>query len=240
MDALDIPPALDRASPAWGPMNKLPIATFSLLNCYDDICPHQCFRRYVKKDVKYTETPQIAAGNIAHRALELRVGRGVPLPSDMAHIEPLAAQFDGKDAKTEVKLGMTETGKTTGHFSDDVYLRGRLDVFVISGTTAYIRDWKNGSIREDPFELEVQGLLLKARYYQLQTIKAQYVWLKEKRAGQTHDVSDTKRTWARVTGIVGRMKSEILPAAGGWEKRPGGLCRQWCDVFDCEHNGRRK
>jgi hypothetical protein len=234
MDVLDIPPALDRASPAWGPMNKLPVATFTLLNCYDDICPHQAYRRYVKKDIPYVETQAMAAGNTAHRALELRVGRGVPLPAPLAHIEPLVAPLDGKGAKTEVKLGLTATGGTTGHFSEDVAGRCRIDVYMISGTSAYLIDWKTGGIREDPFELEIQGLFLKARYHQIETIKAKYAWLKENRYGQTHDVSDTKRTWARVSGIVERMKADKT-----WEKNPGPLCG-WCDVLDCEHRRERK
>jgi hypothetical protein len=236
-DVLDIPPALDRASPAWGPMNKLPPFTYTGLNLYDDICPHQFYRKFIKKDIKFVQTPQMEAGNVAHRALELRIGRGVPLPGALAHIEPLVAPFDGKGAKTEVKLGLTAAGGTTGHFSDDTAGRCRIDVYMLSGTSAYLIDHKTGSVREDPFELEIQGLFLKARYHQIETIKAKYLWIKEKRFGQVHDVSDTKRTWARVTGIMERMKKE--PAVGGWEKTPGPLCG-WCDVIDCEHRRERK
>ncbi len=234
-DRQGIPAFLDRARPPKA--DKPLVYTYSNLNAYEN-CPHQMYRRYIKKDVPYVETPEMAWGNAVHSAFEHRVGAGKPLPDTMRQWEEFAAPFDNKPATVERKLGCTSKGKPTGFFDNDVWLRGKVDVEVTHGTTAFMADWKTGNGKyESSFELEVGALLLKANNLQLTRVIGNYVWLKENRVGQQYDLSAFRQTWDKVNEIVGRIEADR--AAGEFPKKKSGLC-PWCNVSDCENYGPKK
>ena len=207
---------------------------FTSLSTYDGVCGYQFFRSYIKRDIPYVATPEMARGKEIHTAMELRVSGGKALPLDMQHWEPFAAAFDGLGARTELKLAITREGRPTGQWEKDVHGRGAIDVAVINGTKAVITDWKSGGSKyEKPFELEIHAMLLKAANPQLTQVIGNFVWLKENRAGQVYDLSDFNSTWARVNNIVERIEDDM--ATGEWEKKRTTLCA-WCRVFDCENN----
>lgn len=211
---------------------------FTSLNTYDDVCGYQFFRTYVKKDIPYVATPEMAWGKEVHTAMEYRVGGGKVLPDNMRKWEPFAAAFDGVGARTELKLAITREGRPTGQWDQDVHGRGLVDVAVINGTKAVISDWKTGGSKyEKPFELQIHAMLLKAANPQLTQVVGNYVWLKEDRAGQVYDLSDFNKTWARVTGIVAKIENDM--ASGVFEQRRNPLCG-WCRIFDCPHNTNAK
>lgn len=224
----DIPASLDRRKP------KPLVYSYTLLDTFENVCPHQAYRRYVKKDIKYVESGAARWGNQVHTALEYRLG-GKPLPPEMQQWEPLVEPLASRKATAEQKLGITKGANPCGFFDDGVWFRGKIDVTLIEGETAYINDWKTGkSSYESPFELETNALLLHARYPHLKKIVGSYTWLAENRIGQMYDLSDTNAAWHRVCDLVDKF--EIASGdSGGWEKRRSGLCG-WCDVLDCEHN----
>jgi hypothetical protein len=225
---LTLPQFLDRR----GETKKALVYSFTLLNTYRNICPHQAYRRYIKKDLPFIETGAMQFGNKVHSALELRVGGGKPLPQDMHQWEKFAAPFYALKAKAEMKLGITAGGHTCDFFAKDVWLRGKADVVVTSGDHAFLADWKTGSAREDPFELEIQGLLLHAKFPQLKSIEGAFVWLKDGRVGQKHNVSHTRDTLTYVQRIAADLEEDTRN--GEFEKRRGGLC-PYCPCSDCEN-----
>jgi len=217
--------------------NKPIVLTYTMLSTFE-ICPHQCFRRYVKRDLPYVETPEMRWGNEVHAAFEYRVGGRAQLPVNMIQWEPFAAALDGLNCKTEVKLGITREGKPTGFFDNDVWFRGKADVVAISGDTAFLPDWKTSKKpREEPFELATNGMLVKAHNPYLTKITGSYVWLHPQKMGLHHDVSDVNSTWAKVNNMAEEMRDCMR--SGEWEKKQSPLCG-WCNCFDCEHNTNQK
>lgn len=210
--------------------------SYSSLNLYDNICPYQFFRRYINKDIKFVGSPAVDWGNEVHSAMEYRIG-GKPLPVHMQHWEGFVAPLAARGATAESKQGITMQGKPTGYFSEDVWGRVKIDVHLINESKAAIFDFKTGNVREEPFELEVGALFLHARYPKLQTITGRFIWLKENRMGESHNLSDTRSTWNRICTI--NQKIERDRKAGEWEKRQGPLCG-FCDVLDCENNRKKK
>ena len=224
---LDIPPFLDRRA------SKPLIYTYTMLSAYHN-CGHAMYRRYIKRDIPYVETPEMKRGNDVHTAFEHRVGSHKPLPEAMAPWERFASALDGRGANVELKLAVTKEGLTTGYWDADCWFRGKIDVTIRQSDRAYIRDWKTGGSKyEDPFELETNALLLKARYPELQNVKGDYVWLKEDRIGQSYDLSGFAATWKEINRLVALIEADR--ESGGFEKRRSGLCG-WCDVRDCENN----
>lgn len=235
----DIPDFLlvkNRAAMPAAQFVKPLVYSYTLLNNYDGVCPYQTFRRYVKKDLSFIETPEMKRGNEIHSAMEYRIG-GKPLPQDMQRWEPFAAALDGRNARAELKLGITNEGKPTGFFDKDVWCRGKADVVIIQNNNAFLVDWKSGGSKyESSFEIEIQAMMLKAANPYLQKIAGRYAWLKEDRMGTIYDLSDFSSTWARINNIAERIQDDM--ASGEWEKRKGPLCG-WCPCLDCEHNPKR-
>lgn len=225
-----IPAFLDR---------KPVIYTYTFLKTYRDICAHQAGRKYIVRDIPYKETPEMKRGNDVHRALELRL-QGKPLPDGMQDYEQFAAGFAGLKTQTEPELACSRTGKPVGYWDNKtsdpdklVWLRGRADVVVLNGPKAYLLDWKTGKTREEEFELEVQALLLKIKYPELQQVVGQYAWLKDLTLGKLYDLSNFRQTWDEVNRIVDMIEHDR--ARGVFEKRQSGLCG-YCDVRDCRLN----
>ncbi len=222
---LDIPPFLDRRPIVW---------SYSLLHCFDDICAHQGEARYITKTIKFVETKEIKWGNAIHTAFEHRVGGGKPLPLEMQQWESFAKPFDGRGAKTEQWFQVDTTGKLCDRNDRNKFGHGKLDLHIVNGEQAYLADWKTGNSKyEDPFELEIGALFLKAKYPQLKTIKGQFAWLKEERWGQLYDLSDVGKTWNKVCSIMQTIYNYRKIAE--FPKRQSPLC-SWCQRFDCESN----
>jgi len=207
-------------------------------------CEHAMYRRYIKKDLgPYVQSPEAKFGEDVHKAFERRIGSCEPLPDgvpdgkgnvvDLRQWECFAAPFDGLLPQVEQKLGMTRTRASTGFWDKDVWFRGKNDVTVIQGDTAYLCDFKTGkSNYEDPFELETNALLLKAKKPGLKKIAGSYCWLKENRMGQLYDLSDFDGTWKRICALMGQIEAKTK--TGDFAKHKSGLCG-YCSVEDCQH-----
>ncbi len=230
--------------PGFADRRKL-VYTYSMLNTYS-ICAHQMARRYIIKDLgPFVETPAMKHGNEVHSAMEMRICGGKPLPDGMQQYEPFAAVFDGRNAQAEPKLAITREGHPCDYYGDKtqdvskrVWLRGRADVLVLGTDNAYLADHKTGSDKfEDPFELEIQALMVKAKYPHLTKIVGQYFWLKNLRVGQLYDLSDFQKTWNEVHRLAAAIEEDRTHE--DFEKRQSGLCG-WCDVKDCENWKPRK
>ena len=214
--------------------------TFSNLNCYLSVCPHQFYRRYITKDFKFVGSPASKHGDEVHTAMEKRVGEGVKLPEPLARYEPFAAPFDRYERgsyrlRVEEKLAVDANGQVCDFWANDVFFRGKIDLSLVAPDykAAYILDYKTGSVWDKPLELETSALLLHARHPELKQTKAQYAWLKEERLGKLYDVSHVASTWRTIKNAVAQIESDLT--AGHFEKREGPLCG-FCSVKDCQFN----
>jgi PD-(D/E)XK nuclease superfamily len=209
------------------------VYTYTMLSTYKN-CGHQMFRRYVKKDIPYVETPEMKWGKDVHLAFEHRVGAGKPLPETMHQWEQFAKPYDGRQVFTEQKLGITREGRPTGFWDADCWFRGIVDLTLKSESKAFINDWKTGSAKfEDPFELEIGALLLKAKYPELTAVQGVYTWLKEHRVSKPYNLSEFRATWNEINRLVTKIEADRV--LGEFEKKQSGLCKGWCSVVDCEH-----
>ena len=218
---------------------KLPIGSYTFNNTFEN-CPHKAFHTYVARTIPYEETPEMAWGNKVHRAMELRIRYGAPLPDEMKAAEKAAAQFHEMSKKLpvhcEYQVAMTVDGKPCDYADyDKVWLRGKIDCAVMDpkGTNAWIVDWKTGNVREDPFELQTFGLLLKANYPTLEQIQAEYFWMKPGQNGLRYTFTTHVQVYERIAKL--KQEAETYLRAGEWPKRKNPLCG-WCKVTSCEYN----
>ncbi len=205
------------------------VGSYTLLNTYD-ICPHQAYRRMVAKDIPFVETAEMSHGSKVHAGMEKRIKTGHVIYPEY---EPFVAAFIPYGPHAEVKMGIRSNGEPCDFFAGDVWFRGKLDVVVTWEANAFIGDWKTGKVRENADELELFGVMLKARQPNLQKITGSYIWLKTGTIGQKYDLSDTA---GKFRSLASRM-DELHNAQkfDHWPKQEGPLCA-WCSVLDCEFN----
>jgi hypothetical protein len=222
---------------------KLPVASHTFLNDWDN-CPYKAYRKYIKKDLgKFVQTEAMKWGIAVHSAFEVRIRHDTPFPPGMEKFEALAAPFDAlkPNVKAELALGITESGGRCRFFdNENVWCRGKLDICVtgnykpgIGLQSAAIFDVKTGKRREDPKELKVHAVLLKAEWPSIQKITGHYVWLQDMAIGKAHDVSDTEKKLADIRSTMNTVKNCM--EIEDFPKRRNPLCG-WCDVLDCENN----
>lgn len=211
---------------------KLPVYSYSFLNTYDT-CPKQSFHRYVLKDIPKQQTEQMKWGDTVHKGFEERLGKGTPLPAELARYEPYAVTLEPFKPQVEMRLGIDKAGNACAFFDDRVWLRGKADVAIRQGSVALLLDWKTGKRREDGYELEIQSLMLRAAWPDVERVTGRYVWLQDNTIGKAHDVTRTNETFEALQEKTDEIEHGFK--TGYWPTKQGPLCG-WCPVLSCGFN----
>ena len=215
------------------------VASHTFLNTFER-CPKQAFHCYVAKDLPFVESDAMRWGNVVHNGMENRLKHNQPLPETCKDYEPFAQQLENMNVSllVEFKMGIKADGSFCDFFAPDVWMRGKADVIVLPGANAFLLDWKTGKRREDAAELERFAVMARARFPLVEKFLGAYVWLKDLKMGQTHDLNDTERRLAYDRRLM-EQAQELRKRGGEWPAHENGLCRQYCDVMSCQFNGRR-
>jgi len=181
-------------------------------------------------------------GNEVHKALELRVRDGLPLPKTMQKWEPLIAKLLKRPGKplAEQQLCLSEELSPTDWFGSESWCRGIVDFCILDGDKALALDWKTGKPKTDHDQMRLFAALMFHHYPQLEKVTTGYVWLAygNKISSKTFFRSDLNEIWGEFLPRVQRYQLAFTKEK--WEAKPSGLCRAWCPVLDCEFNGRSK
>lgn len=220
-------------------LRKPLVWSYSFLSTYAN-CARKGQAQYITKEVKWSESPEAKYGNDVHKGGEDAVNLETYYSAEHTSLNKYLAMIKsipGKKGKlqAEIKLGVTRDWQPTGFFDDNVWGRGKLDVpIILENDNAIILDWKTGKEREDPLELEVQAVLLKAAYPHLKDIKGAYIWLKSDKFGTVHDLSGKlEETKGYILALMSKVERGIFYA------QPNALCG-WCDLTSCRYWKERK
>ena len=204
------------------------IWSYSFLSTFER-CARQAQARYITKELPYSESPEMAYGNKVHQFMEDRIKGAIrEVPTEFAYLEKYIKKVQELSslAFAEYQIGVRRDWSSTEFFARDCWGRGKLDFCAIDGNFAIIFDWKTGKVREDPYELEIQSLLLKCKHPYLEEIKGCYVWFKQDKFGQLYDLSSTDQTKKHVKEIMRQVSLE------NWRASKNPLC-PWCQVEQC-------
>lgn len=213
--------------------------SYSKLKNYET-CPKRHFHYDVSKDVVEPEGESLQYGNAVHAALANAITGDAELPSHFKHLAPWAEKVKtGRVDKmlVEQKLAITNEFEPCEWFAKNAWYRGIADVVKITGRVALAIDWKTGKIVEDGSQLALMAACIFAHHPEVEKIRTEFVWLKEDattRADFSRD--DMALVWA---GILPRVKLlQIAHETTTFPPKPGGLCRKWCSVTSCPHQGK--
>ena len=220
-------------------MNE-PAWSYSSLTAYET-CPYRYFLTRVTKEVKEPPTDATRHGVAVHLALELRLRDKTPLPAAYAAYEKYCVSIEksGGTVCAEEQYALAGTLQRVDWFAKNVWVRSILDVSIFNGKNAAVLDWKTGKVKPESAQLKLSAAMIFHTHPEVQKVSSGFIWLKEDKI--------TKETFTRENDLhliwkefLPRVKRLTLAVAESkWEKKPSGLCRNWCPVgkSKCQHCG---
>jgi hypothetical protein len=202
-------------------------------------CPKRYWHVDIAKDAKEPDSAALQWGNSLHDAFAKYVAKGIPLPETMAQHQDMLDRLKNMpgDTLVEQKYAITEDFAPTEFFAKDAWYRGIGDIVKVAGEFGYAGDYKTGKVVEDSEQLGLLATCLFAHYPDLQAVRTEYLWLADDAVTRaTFKRSDMASFWAGVLPQV-----TVLRAAhdkSEFPAKPGKLCRNWCPVKQCVHNGK--
>jgi len=213
--------------------------SFSALNNFET-CPKKFWHLRVERDVKEEEGEALKYGKRVHKALELYVDKGKKMPADLEYLAPHVEKFRNLSATRhcEMELAINERYKPVGWFDKDVWIRAKLDLVIIGARRALLVDYKTGKMKDDGFtQLKLAAAMLMLHFKELECVDMAYLWTQ-------HDGVTTREEFNRADFV--QVWNEMMPRLIAFEEahvrdnfpaRPSGLCKNYCPVLQCPHNG---
>ena len=237
--ALAIPPLL------VPPVVKTPKFSWSYSAMNDfETCPLKYAGSRYYKTVKFEETKEILWGNRKHKANENAL-KGVLVPAspsaedvDWKYVNALKAASEGGELLVEQQYALNRNLAQVGWFAQDAWGRGVIDVAVIKDGVAKIFDWKSGRVKLDELQLKIFCMFLALVRRDIERFEARFIWLKDDSVSAPIILNRSeifpilKDVLARVERMEQAWNAEIFQA------RTSGLCKNYCGVEECPHNGK--
>jgi hypothetical protein len=218
-------------SPAWSHTSLTAFET----------CPKQYYHTKVAKDVAQDFGEAAAWGNKVHKLLEERLTLSTPLPDYLQHCEPIVKDILSRDGQllVEEKVALDKDLRPVTFFAKDAWCRGVLDVGKVNERNAVILDWKTGKRKPDNDQLKLFAAFTFAKFPWVEKIATAFVWLKDNKLDKKVFTrkQDLAGIWSEVMPRVNRLDAAYQKDS--WPAKPNGLCKAWCPVKSCEHNGTR-
>lgn len=220
--------------PAW---------SFSRIDAFE-LCPKKMYETIIAKNYVEPPSKETEWGTFLHKKFEDRIGKGVPLPKGIQKYEPLMQKIEALpgDKSVELKLAINKEFSPTKFFAKDAWLRAVGDVLAIDGDQAIILDYKIGkspSMSGRPAKREQMELVAWCtfvHYPNIEYVHTRFLWLQDK--------TQSKFTFKRADSpeiAAGWMQKyrpyQLAFTHHKFNARPNGLCKRYCPVKSCIHNG---
>ena len=212
--------------------------SFSALDTFKN-CPRQYEAKYVSKTVKEEQSPQMVWGERVHKHFEDRIESGVPLPYELKEHELYMGELSNMAGHsfTERKIALDKKLHPCHFFAPDTFFRGIIDWHNVHGPYGKAVDYKTGKPHTKPHQLALFAIHMFAMYPALEQIETAFYWTKTcKETTKTYTREQVPEMWDLFIPDLRQYKQAY--STDIWQARPSGLCKQWCPVLSCEHNGK--
>jgi len=204
-----------------------------------EACPARYYNIDVLKRFK-DDGEALGEGIKVHKMLEDRVAKGTPLPAAYEAYEPWIQKLTKGAGKilTEQQLAITANFEPCDWFSKQTWFRAKIDLLKLNGPVALCADYKTGKILEDAPQLVLSAACVFYHHPQVQKIRTMYVWLKDN-CDTTVDISrdELPEMWASLWSRIEQLR--FAHERTDFPPTPNRLCKQYCAVVACPHNGKR-
>lgn len=230
-------------------MSKKPMAwSWSALNSFET-CPKRHYETKVAKNFIEPETEHTRWGNAVHKAFDKYLSEGKELPDSMKSYKPVLDKikeksYNGTKLSTEQKITLTEKMRNSEWFARDAWCRSIIDVILENNNQAFVADWKTGKKKDESQQLKLFAAVLFTSKPWLESVTTSFIWLQEPEDSPSRYTIERftrdqlPELWNEFLPRVARMKAAY--DIDSWPEKPSGLCRKWCPVETCLHNGKFK
>lgn len=189
------------------------------------------------------EGEQLLWGNAVHKAFANRLSASTPFPKGMERYETWASKIlagYGENPAVRIlveqQLAISKDFGPVPWFDSAAWFRGIGDVIKIVRRVALVVDWKTGKIIEDSQQLALMAACVFAHHPEVQKVRSEFAWLKEDATTRAdfdrNEMADMWRhLWPRIEALKDAYENTNYPP------KPGALCKRWCPVTQCPHNG---
>lgn len=218
--------------------------TFSKIKEFDT-CPRKYEASYVTKEVKFTDNEHTIYGKEAHGAAEDFIRDGKPLDPRFGWMLPTLERLNHIEGKKhcELKMGVKSADgrlEACDFFDPNYWFRVIADLVIIDGDLGYIVDYKFGKSSKyaDQRQLAIGAAAMFLKFPQLKRIKGALLFMV---AG---DLVKTEYKSENAFGVLSELNEllvqrETAYATNVFNEKPNGLCKRFCGVLSCPHNGTR-
>lgn len=205
-------------------------------------CPRQYQAKYVTKEVVFQQNAAAAYGDRIHKAVQAALETKTILPSEAAFMQPLVEWCNALSSQpathmfVERKLAITRDLKRTDWKNG--WLRGMADVMFVDNLHQLniIIDWKTGKKRGTSQD-EILALCA-AHTTGWKNVLCLWVYVQQSelhcREFKVYQFDGLKNLMDNIGSYESACQND------NFAPTPNGLCKQWCDVLSCPHNGKRK
>ena len=217
--------------------------SYSKLKAFET-CPKQFYHVKILKQYPQEETDAMRYGTDVHLACEEHIRDNKPIPKKYSYVQPALDALKRKKGKKlcEYELGLTEDLQPCGFWDKNVWFRGIADLIILNEEDgiAWVVDYKTGKSARyaDKGQLELMALAVFKHFPKIHTCNGGLLFVVCK---QLITESYTRPRRENDLEVKYRDKfSQMVIASDNnvWNPNPSGLCRAWCDVLECAHNGR--
>lgn len=221
------------------PIKAIDPTSYSHIKAFET-CPKQFYHVKHLNEYPFKESADTKYGKEMHSAAEYYVRDGKELESRFSYLKSSLDALLRKEGKffTELKLGVTKGIEPCSYWSKEIWIRGVVDLLIISGDMAFVIDYKSSKKTQyaETDQLELMALLTFASYPEVNTVKGGLMFPRvNQMIKSVYHKKDKGKLWSRWI-----KRNELMKEAyekDKWATRESGLCRAHCPVTTCIHNG---
>mgnify|MGYP001114798074 FL=1 len=214
--------------------------SYSSINTFKS-CPKKYYHLKVARDVKDTGSAAMSYGNAVHKAAELYIKEGTPIPPKFSFVEESLKVLQGIEGEKhcEIRFSLAKADGDyypTTYFAKDVWWRGIADLLIVDGDKAYLIDYKTGKNAKyaDTKQLDLLAGATFTYYPEVKTIKSALAYVVSNEFIQKEHTADMRKSYLTVFDDE-LERLEVAEETEVWNAVDGPLCA-YCPVISCEHN----
>lgn len=215
--------------------------SYSGLKQYET-CPRQYHEVKVLQKWPREETDATQYGTRLHEQAELCIRDGRPLDNDFKFMQPVVDALAAMPGRKfpEYEMALKHDLSPCDFKAPDYWVRGIADLVIVDddNMTARCYDFKSGGNKyPDPDQLTLMSLMIFKHFPHVRQVTSGLLFVL-KNTVTKHKVSRDQETalWWKYRERVGRIA--MAHATGVWNPKSSGLCKKYCAVLSCPHNGR--
>lgn len=206
-----------------------------------------CARKYhdtkVVKLYPREDTEATLYGTELHRQAELFIKEGRPLDHSFKFMQKtmdLLVAMPGRKF-CELEMGVKESLEPCAFDDPDYWCHGIADLVIVDddNLTARVFDYKSGGNKyPDTDQLMLMSLMIFKHFPHVRSITGGLLFVLKNSVTKYKITRDQEHDlWWRWRERVARL--DAAHHHNRWPEKSSGLCRKYCEVTACAHNGRR-